>query len=115
MPPSNRDVHRYHDATKHHVNRFARSLGYLDWASQPAPFRAFPGARVISLYPAPAVAPPASALPDLTYDALFGPRAAPAPIHAVSIGDLLRHALGLSAWKEIGTARWSLQIGRAHV
>jgi hypothetical protein len=24
-------VHRYHDETKHHFNRFARALGYLDW------------------------------------------------------------------------------------
>ena len=25
-------VHRYHDGTKHHFTRFARSLGHLDWA-----------------------------------------------------------------------------------
>ena len=35
------DVYRYHDGTKHDFNNFARSLGYLDWASQPRPFRAF--------------------------------------------------------------------------
>ena len=38
-----RPVHRYHDGTKHHFHRFARSLGYLDWASQPNPFRSFAG------------------------------------------------------------------------
>ena len=27
-------------STKHHFNRFARSLGYLDWATQPNPFPA---------------------------------------------------------------------------
>jgi len=32
---------RYHEATKHHFNRFARSLGYLDWATQPDPFRRY--------------------------------------------------------------------------
>ena len=32
-------VRAYHEQTKHHFNRFARSLGYLDWATQPAPFR----------------------------------------------------------------------------
>ena len=37
-------VYRYHDGTKHHFDRFARSLGYLDWASQPNPFRSFAGA-----------------------------------------------------------------------
>jgi hypothetical protein len=30
----------YHDGTKHHYDRFAKSLGYLDWATQPKPFRA---------------------------------------------------------------------------
>ena len=38
---------RYHEATKHHFNRFARSLGYLDWASQPDPFRRFAGAPLV--------------------------------------------------------------------
>ena len=73
-------VHRYHDGTKHHFTRFARSLGYLDWASQPNPFRSFAGA------------PPAS---------LVGDRSA--------IGGVLRHALGLSAWKEFRGSRWSLR------
>ena len=39
----------YHEATKHHFNRFARSAGYLDWATQPDPFRRFSGAPVIPL------------------------------------------------------------------
>ena len=42
-------VYRYHDGTKHHFNRFARSLGYLDWASQPAPFRSVADAPEIPL------------------------------------------------------------------
>ena len=36
----------YHHATKHHFGRFAPSLGYLDWATQPNPFRRFDGARL---------------------------------------------------------------------
>ena len=48
-------VYRYHDGTKHHFQRFARSLGYLDWASQPRPFREFADAPVFSLYPAPEI------------------------------------------------------------
>ena len=42
-------VTRYHDQTKHHVNRFARSPGYLDWATQPNPFRRFDGAPHVDL------------------------------------------------------------------
>src|SRR5437867_6592717 len=39
----------YHQRTKHHLDRYARSLGYLDWASQPDPFRTFTGALRIEL------------------------------------------------------------------
>jgi SagB-type dehydrogenase family enzyme len=74
-------VYRYHDGTKHHFNRFARSLGYLDWASQPNPFRSFPGA-------------PASPLSN----------------QPSAISGVLRHALGLSAWKQFGASRWSLRV-----
>ena len=38
----NTDLERvtaYHERTKHHPDRYARSLGYMDWESQPAPFR----------------------------------------------------------------------------
>ena len=73
-------VHRYHDGTKHHFTRFARSLGYLDWASQPNPFRSFVGARTTPLIQ-----------------------------HPSPIAGLLRHALGLSAWKQFRGSRWSLR------
>jgi len=36
-------VIRYHAETKHHFHRSARSLGYLDWANQPNPFRLYDG------------------------------------------------------------------------
>src|SRR6187551_994231 len=32
-------VSAYHERTKHHYHRFAASLGYMDWATQPDPFR----------------------------------------------------------------------------
>src|SRR5437868_6999595 len=77
-------VHGYHDGTKHHFHRFARSLGYLDWASQPNPFRSFAGSTIVPLSPQPG-----------------------APVTV--IGRVLRYALGLSAWKAFGTARWALR------
>src|SRR5438034_7528389 len=88
MPPRSgavMNVHRYHDGTKHHFHAFARSLGYLDWASQPNPFRSFGGAREIPLSPSPGA-----------------PRS--------DLGDLLRHSLGLSAWKSDGVSRWPLRV-----
>jgi SagB-type dehydrogenase family enzyme len=86
-------IHAYHDGTKHYFYRFARSLGYLDWASQPNPFRSFAGADAVALYPRPD-APPQSAFPN------------PQSV----VGDILRHALGLSAWKQFGASRWALRV-----
>ena len=39
----------YHLRTKHHFDRYAKSLGFLDWANQPNPFRRFEGAQLIRL------------------------------------------------------------------
>ena len=42
-------VRRYHQVTKHHVHRFAHGPGYLDWDTQPDPFRRYDGAFLIGL------------------------------------------------------------------
>ncbi len=42
-------VVEYHERTKHHPFRYARSLGYLDWANEPDPFRRYKGAKIIQL------------------------------------------------------------------
>jgi len=87
VPRASDPVRLYHDGTKHHFNRFARSLGYLDWASQPRPFRRFAGAPAYAVYPRPDAAECAR-----------------------EVGDLLRHSLGLSAWKRFQGSRWSLRV-----
>lgn len=93
----------YHDATKHHFHRYARSLGYLDWATQPDPFRRFAGARLIEL-------PRAAAAPATPYARLYEGAVAPAPISLDGIGTFLRYSLGLSAWKQHGASRWALRV-----
>ncbi|MBI4266011.1 MAG: SagB/ThcOx family dehydrogenase [Acidobacteria bacterium] len=93
----------YHAATKHHFHRFARSLGYLDWATQPDPFRRYAGAPLREL-------PRAALASDVPYAALFDGTAAPHPIGLASIGELLRCSMGLSAWKQYGTSRWALRV-----
>src|ERR671918_254060 len=98
-------VEHYHDGTKHHFNRFARSLGYLDWASQPRPFRGYTGASAFPLYPAPSAKADDYAPLPVTYGQLFDPPTAPAPLTAAALGDVLRHALGLSAWEQFGASR----------
>ena len=93
----------YHDRTKHGFQRFAKSLGYLDWATQPEPFRVFDGAERVPL-----------AFPvgdGLAYDALsrLGSRE-PAPLAAEAVADLFLHSLALSAWKQAGPNRWALRV-----
>jgi len=108
---------RYHEATKHHFNRFARSLGYLDWATQPDPFRRYGDApfhhlpRVAAgLGRASGVDPGALGTADVPYSWLYEQHVAAYPIDQHSIGEFLRCSMGLSAWKQYGQSRWSLRV-----
>jgi len=42
-------VIEYHERTKHFPNRPANSAGYLDWATEPNPFRSYEGTNPIQL------------------------------------------------------------------
>jgi SagB-type dehydrogenase family enzyme len=103
-------VYRYHDGTKHHFHAFARSLGYLDWASQPRPFRGFADTPVLPLYPTPGVAADGYVPRRATFDEACELELAAEPLSAAALGDMLRQALGLSAWKRSGSSRWSLRV-----
>ncbi len=94
---------RYHEATKHYFGRFARALGYLDWATQPDPFRRFAGAALIDLSREPLAS-------DVAYDALYDGTAPSRAIDLPAIGEFLRCSMGLSAWKQYGTTRWPLRV-----
>jgi SagB-type dehydrogenase family enzyme len=99
--PTPETVFEYHDRTKHHPNRYAASLGYMDWATQPDPFRSFEGAQSVML-PLPAINTEPS------YGALFG--ASPVlPLTRESLSALLRYSLGLAAVKCMGTECWALR------
>jgi SagB-type dehydrogenase family enzyme len=99
-------VIRYHIQTKHHFNRYARALGYLDWANQPDPFRRFEDAELISL---PLLKPdeePRS--PD--YESIY--EQGVVECQQVSVRTLSRFfefALALSAWKRAGESEWALR------
>ena len=95
---------QYHERTKHHPNAYAKSLGYLDWESQPNPFRRFEGAPYLPLdIPAPTDEP--------SYDALYSVNIQPEDVTRESIGRLLYDSLALSAWKEASPGnRWSLRV-----
>ena len=97
-------VLRYHEATKHNLHRYARSLGYLDWATQPDPFRRYRGAPCV-----PLLLSRAAALP--SYDALYESGAmAPQLVCLETISEFFQYSLALSAWKEIQGSRWALRI-----
>jgi SagB-type dehydrogenase family enzyme len=96
-------VFSYHERTKHHLHRYAKSLGYLDWATQPDPFREFHGAERVEL-------PLAADTLTTSYADLYKPGAVPPqPLNRNSIAILFELALGLSAWKEYKGNRWALR------
>jgi SagB-type dehydrogenase family enzyme len=98
-------VLRYHQQTKHHLDRHARSLGFLDWATQPDPFRRYDGAPLVSLEQPPLLAEP-------RYDALFSACGVPPePLSRTAVSRLFYDSLALSAWKQAGGGPpWSLRI-----
>ena len=91
----------YHERTKHYFNRFARSLGYLDWEQQPNPYRSYEGVKKYPLS--------LSSSFDLTYKELFAP-IEPRAIDFENISSFFRYALGLAAKKRFGASSWELRI-----
>ena len=100
-------VIRYHVQTKHHFTRYARSLGHLDWANQPDPFRRYHGTTLTLL---PLLKPddePASS----SYAALYERGAvAPQLVTLPTLSRFLEFALALSAWKKAGDMQWALRV-----
>ena len=99
-------VIRYHVQTKHHFNRYARALGYLDWANQPDPFRRFEGAPLISL---PLLRPDEDPVSP-AYDSVYQPGMVDGhPVTIRSLSRFFEFALALSAWKKAGESEWALR------
>ncbi|GJL54585.1 MAG: hypothetical protein NPIRA02_17170 [Nitrospirales bacterium] len=99
-------VKKYHQQTKHDFNQYARSLGYMDWANQPNPFRRFDGAPLIPL--------PRLTLDDKPvsprYEDLYRSVNIPAqPLSIESLSRFFEYALSITAWKEYGGNRWALR------
>jgi len=101
MPePSVRD---YHVRSKHQLERYAPGPGYLDWATQPDPFRTYAGAARIEL---PLVA---DRLTTRFNDVRRGSLPAATPLDRDSIATLLELSLAVSAWKSHRGASWALR------
>src|SRR5213593_1949280 len=94
----------YHEQTKHHFHRYARSAGFLDWANQPNPFRFYEGVTPVRL-------PLLQKDPASQHLALYErSRNAFHDFTHENIGAFLELSLGLSAWKSIPGSTWSLRM-----
>lgn len=99
-------IKRYHQETAHDFNRYARSLGYMDWANQPDPFRRYEGAPLVTL---PRLAPEDAPVSP-SYASLYAPAAIPPhPLTLNSLSRFFEYSLSITAWKEYGGTRWALR------
>ena len=93
------DIQGYHQRTKHAPTRYALGPAFLDWTSQPSPWRRFDGAATLELplldrRPTPPFPGPAAQASSLDRDAL---------------GLFLELAFGVSAWKSYEGSTWALR------
>jgi len=96
-------VATYHERTKHDYHRSAASLGYMDWATQPDPFRRYHGASLVRL-PLPENG---RALPYWQLYVIDSVKPTPLSINSISL--FFRYALSLTAWKRFRDSTWPLR------
>ncbi|MDQ3034915.1 MAG: SagB/ThcOx family dehydrogenase [Myxococcota bacterium] len=95
----------YHERTKHgYPQRFARSLGHLDWAAQPDPFRRYEGAELVVLEEVP----PGEGR-EATWGRVCSGTVDAASVDARAIAQLFYDSLAISAWKQAGSSKWALR------
>jgi len=94
----------FHERTKHAFERYARSLGYMDWDNQPDPFRRFADAPLVQLALG-------TGERSTSYDDLYSAgKAPPEPANLDSLSAFFELSLAISAWKETQGSRWALRI-----
>ena len=94
----------YHQVTKHSFHHYAPGPGYMDWATQPNPFRRFVGAPFQPLQKIPPTEEP-------LYDEAFVPGRIPTvAVNQLSISQLFYDSLAISAWKSTGETSWALRV-----
>lgn len=96
-------VLEYHERSKHSFYSYARSAGYLDWETQPNPFRHYAGAPKINL-------PLMDDHPGGDYRSLYESSVEPYQFNMDSIGAFFQYSLGISAWKAVPGSTWSLRV-----
>ena len=99
-----KNIFQYHNNSKHGYYSFAPGPGYLDWASQPDPFRKYEGADIVHLKKIPQTERPffAEALQDSSFEA--------SQMNFDSISQLFYDSLAISAWKSYQGTKWALRV-----
>lgn len=102
MNTNQQQVFFYHEETKHAQHRYARSLGFMDWANQPNPFREYKGTQEILL-------PLAFEHPTPPYHLLETQTLPSAPLLLQSLSQFLQFSMGIAAIKSNGIDDWALR------
>ncbi len=98
-------VYTYHNETKHSQQRYAKSLGYMDWATQPNPYRTYIDTKKIKL-------PLSFENKTLEYSQIFNQKkedTLSAPLCKEAISQFFQFSLGLAAIKEYQGQSWALR------
>lgn len=94
-------VFSYHDQTKHRPLRYAKSMGYMDWATQPNPFRSYINTKQIKM--------PLALMNDTPeYSSIFN-NLKPQEFKMETISQFFQFSLGLAAIKVSGDNSWALR------
>ncbi|WP_331774804.1 SagB/ThcOx family dehydrogenase [Sulfurospirillum sp. 1612] len=96
------DIFEYHEQTKHSYSRYARSLGYMDWANQPDPYRFYQGAPTRKLPIMIEAKTPA-------YHDLFTDTLLARELNIDTLSQFLQFSLALAAIKTDGFNEWALR------
>ncbi len=98
-------VYTYHNETKHSQQRYAKSLGYMDWNTQPNPFRSYSNTQKTKF-------PLSFENNTLEYSQIFSnskENTIQAPFCIESISQFFQFSLGLAAIKEYQDQSWELR------
>ncbi len=94
-------VFHYHETTKHSQQKYANSLGYMDWSTQPNPWRDYKGTKTLQL---------PLALKNNTPPYHFLNSDLPsAPLVKESLSQLLQFSMGIAAYKSSDGASWAVR------
>jgi len=96
------DIFTYHEETKHNYGKYARSIGYMDWANQPNPYRSYKGALKVEL-------PISFENPTPPYHMIFTNEVPFAPLMISSLSQFLQFSMGIAAIKSDGHNEWALR------